>query len=141
MDINKYRGQYNVQRYHAEQRGIAFKLTFQEWCEFWGADIDRRGSSPDSLQMQRFADTGAYELGNIRKGTPRQNGVTAGHMKRKRNCDAAALHLQIELDALMNQPSKPDQDENSDEYEDLELWRFKVKSSHSFRYHFNNRRW
>lgn len=132
LDINKYRVAFQTQKSHAATRGIGFHLTFKEWCDFWGGDIDRRGSGEFDLQMQRHADTGPYAIGNIRKGTPKQNNVTRGRMDRKRSCDAAANELQIALDAMMNDDSLLDHDSDGREahYGSLGL-----KSSYRHRYH------
>lgn len=132
MDINKYRRAFAQQKAGAASRGIGFHLTFQEWCEFWGEDIDRRGSGPDNLQMQRPADTGPYAVWNIRKGTPKQNAVTRGHMERKRASDQAAVELQIALDAAMNDSSEPELDERENEFDQRRLG---IKSSYLGRYY------
>lgn len=76
MDRSVARQRYAQQKRGAGQRGIEFKLTFEQWLEWWGEDLDRRGSGKESLQMQRFHDKGAYELGNIKKGYPRENSRT-----------------------------------------------------------------
>ncbi len=131
LDINKYRIAYSSQKHTAARRGIEFNLTFQEWCEFWGEDIERRGNGKDSLQMQRFEDIGPYALGNIRKGTPKQNSKTWGNMERKRNAEQAAIDLQSELDAAMNEPSaEPFDDDGIDPH----YYNMGIKSSYRHRY-------
>lgn len=101
------------QKGNAVQRGIEFKLTFEEWLAFWGDDIDRRGRARHDLQMQRFGDRGAYELGNIKKGTPLENARTAGLCKQARNGLAKARQHQENLDRLMGEESAdPESDED-----------------------------
>lgn len=63
---------YNSHKYNAKLRGIEFKLTFDEWNNWWlsnGVDKQivqqRPFTSKDKLCMCRFNDCGAYELGNI----------------------------------------------------------------------------
>lgn len=73
MDIKKALQAYHSQRHNARRRGIGWELTFKEWCDFWGEDIDRRGTRRDQLGMQRIMDSGPYKVGNIRKGHPRDN--------------------------------------------------------------------
>lgn len=73
MDIKKALQAYHSQRHNAKSRGIGWELTFKEWCDFWGEDIDRRGTRRDQLGMQRIMDSGPYRVGNIRKGHPRDN--------------------------------------------------------------------
>lgn len=89
LDLRKARAAYHNQKSGARARGIEFKLTFDEWLEFWGRDIEHRGKHRHQLCMQRPCDKGAYELGNIRKGTPKENGVTKGAMYQARAWDAA----------------------------------------------------
>jgi hypothetical protein len=110
LSINRYLRAYRAQKDGAAHRGIAFELTFKEWCDFWGNDVDRRGNGPDDLQMQRFADTGPYAIGNIRKGTPKQNMITAGHMKRKRASERAHVELQAALDRAMFENHEPEEE-------------------------------
>jgi hypothetical protein len=64
---------YLGQRHTAKQRGVAFLLTFEEWLEWWGDDFERRGRKARQLQMCRYNDEGAYELGNIYKATQVEN--------------------------------------------------------------------
>lgn len=64
---------YRMQKLHSKQRGIEFKLTYQEWIDWWGEDIKFRGRGLGKLQMCRKEDKGAYELGNIFKSTHEQN--------------------------------------------------------------------
>lgn len=108
---NQYYLAFYRQRAKAKDRGIGWELTFQQWLDFWGEDISKRGSGKDDLQMQRLADRGPYALGNIRKGTPKQNSVTAGHMKRFKAVKAAHSDLERRKDAMMHLPSAPPYDE------------------------------
>lgn len=64
---------YKRQRYHSKIRGIEFKLTYDEWVNWWGEDIHNRGRGMGKLQMCRNKDQGSYELGNIFKSTHEQN--------------------------------------------------------------------
>ena len=70
---NPHRQAYVAQRWDAKQRGIPFLLTFSEWVGWWGIDFYKRGTGPICLQMCRYGDAGAYELGNIYKATANQN--------------------------------------------------------------------
>lgn len=136
--MGKYYRAYCQQKHGAAVRGVEFKLTFKEWCDFWGEDVDRRGSGPDDLSMQRFADTGPYAIGNIRKGTPRENAVTAGHMTRLRNTTQAKQELEFALDQAMFEPSiEPFLfDPVEGDGDPLELFKLGYKSSHKRRYCF-----
>lgn len=99
MDRSAARLAYTRQKNGAKARGIGWEFNFDSWLAWWGDDIVRRGTSPNSLQMQRFADTGPYAVCNVRKGTPKENSKTRGHMDRKRNGEAAKAALEAARDA------------------------------------------
>jgi hypothetical protein len=60
---------YTQQKGDAKKRGIEFKLTFEEWSNWWGKDFQNRGVGANKLVMGRHGDVGAYELSNIKKIT------------------------------------------------------------------------
>ena len=64
---------YIQQKGDAKKRGIEFKLTFEEWSNWWGADFVNRGVGANKLVMARIGDIGAYELSNIKKITFGEN--------------------------------------------------------------------
>ena len=64
---------YWGQRHTSKQRDVEFKLTFEEWMGWWGDDLVLRGRKRNELQMCRYGDVGAYELGNIYKATQAEN--------------------------------------------------------------------
>ena len=115
LDRKTARRKFHSQRHGAASRGIAWQLTFQQWLDWWGDDLDRRGRGSGQLQMQRFADTGPYALGNIRKGHPLDNTRTMGRMVRKRNTAAARSES---LAAAMAAPTVQREDEPEVEPED-----------------------
>ena len=49
----------SVKRIDAE-----FNLSFEEFSDLWGPDVDRRGRTLDCLCMYRYGDAGHYEVGN-----------------------------------------------------------------------------
>lgn len=132
MFINRYLRAYRAQKNNAAKRGISFSLSFKEWCDFWGEDISRRGNGPDNLQMQRFADSGGYEIGNIRKGTPRQNSKTYSDMHKKRKCGIEHMRLMQRQDVAMLADNCPE----PDEFVDDEIHKLGMKSSYNCRYNF-----
>jgi hypothetical protein len=67
------RAAYIDQRNRAKSRGVAWEITFEEWVEWWGTDIDLRGRQRFELQMCRYDDVGPYKLGNIYKATQAEN--------------------------------------------------------------------
>ena len=133
MSIEKYLDAYATQRHRAKSRGIEFKLTFKEWCDFWGDDIERRGSGPNDLQMQRIGDSGPYAIGNIKKGTPSQNAKTMGLVRRSRNTALAREIHEAELDYLMTQESGEEKWLDDDAHE---LAKLGYKTSLHARYDF-----
>jgi hypothetical protein len=108
IDLEKARCAYDSQKSRAKSRGIGWEFNFQTWVDWWGADIERRGSGPDDVQMQRFADTGPYAAWNVRKGTPKDNAKTRGHMQRLANTMQAKADLEAARDAA---PTAPPRDE------------------------------
>jgi hypothetical protein len=125
---------YQAQRHHAKARGIGWEITFEEWLDWWGEDIDRRGTSPTSLQMQRFADAGPYKLGNIRKGVPKENSHTAMIVRQNKITAQAAIEHQRNLDRLMVEESGEKFQNDFDE-DEAELYKkFAVKTLHSIYY-------
>lgn len=89
-------------------------MTFDEWLEWWGDDLDKRGRHRDSLVMARHGDKGPYALGNIKKITARANldeadksylsAMMVGiHARRK----AAGIKLHLEVRGDGHPKSKP----------------------------------
>ena len=68
---------YGKQKRDAMNRGIEFKLTLQEWIQWWAQQgVDKDIPQPltkNTLCMCRFNDTGPYELNNIYCATLSQN--------------------------------------------------------------------
>ena len=58
---------FQSQRWRAQQRGITWKLTFEEWFEIWinSGYWDQRGRGANDYCMSRYGDIGAYEVGNV----------------------------------------------------------------------------
>jgi hypothetical protein len=131
MTIGKYRLAFNTQRHNAKRRGIGWELTFEQWLAWWGEDIERRGSGECDLQMQRVADAGPYALGNIKKGTPKQNSATASIVRQNEAC-ARAAEIRRELaKELMTQDCGEKLIQTFDEDERELYSMFWPKSSHS----------
>ncbi|MDE1828533.1 MAG: hypothetical protein KGH65_05225 [Candidatus Micrarchaeota archaeon] len=119
MDLSSAREAFKRQKAGAKRRGIGWELTFEQWLEWWGDDLDKRGRGKDDLQMQRFADKGPYAIGNIKKGVPQQNTKTAGNVKRNRASERRKREHQAYLGALMWGASKEAKDEIDEEQIEL----------------------
>ena len=63
---------YN-QRRNALQRGIEWQFTFEEWLDWWGDEIEKRGRRKGQLVMARFNDEGPYHPSNVRKAMCSEN--------------------------------------------------------------------
>ena len=98
MNISEARIAFSTQRSGAKSRGIEWKLSFEQWLAWWGSDLGQRGAHRGQLQMQRFHDKGAYELGNIKKGTPKENMKTSGNCRRSMTSLRDHARLQKMLD-------------------------------------------
>lgn len=75
------KGKYAAQKANASQRGIVWKLTSQDWLDFWGTDLPRRGKHPGDVVMARHGDVGPYALGNVYKADAADN-LADARMKR-----------------------------------------------------------
>lgn len=62
---------YRSHKSSAERRGIPFLLTLGEWMSVWAPHWERRET--ENLSMCRTGDKGAYELGNVRIDTQKEN--------------------------------------------------------------------
>src|SRR6202012_129392 len=58
---------YLNQKASSKYRGVEFRLTFEQWRDWWLATgrVDERGKLVGQWVMARRFDSGAYELGNI----------------------------------------------------------------------------
>lgn len=132
--IFKARAKFQQQKKSAKRRGIEWQLTFREWLEWWGDDLELRGTGRDNLQMLRFMDQGPYALWNIKKGKPADNAKTAGNMQRNRTQERLKAEREARLDAAMWANSKEPTDKVT--AEEWELRKRGVMPSTVLRYRF-----
>jgi len=137
MDKATAKKRFTSQKRNAKTRGVEWNLTFEEWMEWWGDDLDRRGSGHDLLQMQRIGDAGAYELGNIRKGYPRDNSATYSRVTANKRAEEAKRRLQAALDAAMWEESA-EPGEHPEDDENAIPGNLMLKGSGVMRYRFNS---
>lgn len=57
---------FRLQEDSARRKGIAFELTFADWLEVWGPDIERRGKRVGDLYLERIHKPKGYVRGNLR---------------------------------------------------------------------------
>jgi len=85
--ISEARNRFSQQRANAKSRGIAWRLTFEQWWAIWDASgkWHMRGKLPEQYCMARYNDKGVYKVGNVEIVTNRTN-----HKNQRRS---AALRL------------------------------------------------
>lgn len=70
---NKNRLAFLNQRCNAKKRGIEWGFGYEEWLEWWGSDIERRGCRCGDIVMARQGDAGGYTADNVYKSTASAN--------------------------------------------------------------------
>ena len=70
---NKHRNAFLNQRCNAKKRGIEWGFSYEEWLEWWGPDIERRGCGSGNIVMARQGDAGGYTADNVYKSTASAN--------------------------------------------------------------------
>lgn len=76
---NPARYAFQCHKDSAKRRDIPFLLTFEDWWSVWDASgkWKERGLGSDQYCMARNGDAGAYEIGNVRICTGRENRAEA----------------------------------------------------------------
>ena len=79
-----FRKAYTQHKSNAKQRGVEFKLTFDEWKQIWvdSEKWEQRGRGADKYCMCRIGDAGCYEVGNVFIGIGKTN-VRDGNLGKK----------------------------------------------------------
>jgi len=69
------REKYTGMRFHSEERGIDFNLSYEEFLEMWleSGKWELRGKHKEAYQLCRYHDEGAYSVNNCYIGTVQQN--------------------------------------------------------------------
>ena len=79
--------QFQIHRASAKWRGVEFKMTFEEWEQWWkdSGHYAERGKERGQYVMARKGDVGAYEIGNVecKLSTDNVSEAHAGKPKRK----------------------------------------------------------
>ena len=68
-----YNNEYHNHKARSKRRGIDFEFSYDEWIEWWGADITKRGRKVGQMVMARNGDVGPYCLTNVHKATVEGN--------------------------------------------------------------------
>jgi len=71
------------QRASAKYRGVEFRLTFEEWRDWWlsTGHVDERGRHRGEWVMGRRGDSGAYEIGNLKCMRAEDNVTEQNHLR------------------------------------------------------------
>jgi hypothetical protein len=77
------RNEFCTQRVHAKQRGIEWKLTYEEWIHVWKASghLHERGNYFGQYVMARYRDEGPYAVDNVRIITVTENTEEARYVR------------------------------------------------------------
>lgn len=73
--INTPKGIFSVQKRKAKQRGIEWKLSFNEWWKVWEESGKWNQRGVDGYAMCRNGDSGSYSMGNVRIDTFKNNSL------------------------------------------------------------------
>jgi len=67
MDMNDLWKKFEAHRRRAENSGIGFELTFEQWLGKWveSGKLAERGCHKGEYVMSRRGDTGPYAIGNV----------------------------------------------------------------------------
>ena len=67
IDTRIAKRKYHAHKGVAKQRGIPFKLTYEEWITLWinSGHWEDRGAGKGKYCMSRVNDIGPYEIGNV----------------------------------------------------------------------------
>lgn len=80
---------FHDQKNSAARRGIAFRLSFEQWLRIWRVSkrLALRGRGPGKFVMSRIGDAGAYAVGNVRivKFENNQKAQSRNFMRGERN--------------------------------------------------------
>lgn len=77
----EYSSAYYTQKSSAIKRNIDWKISIEEWVNWWGDDYQCRGRKTNDLVMARYGDVGPYKIGNIYKSTAQDNASLANKDK------------------------------------------------------------
>jgi hypothetical protein len=86
---------YLAQASGARSRHIEFKLTFAQWWEIWKDHYAQRGVLAGQLLMARTGDSGAYEVGNVRIATVKENAQEAALARLAKDGKARRTYNQV----------------------------------------------
>jgi hypothetical protein len=75
MDIKIAKKKYWAQKAHANERGIPFLLTLEQWCNIWeqSGKWEKRGKNRGQYCMSRYGDNGPYAIDNVFIQTNKNN--------------------------------------------------------------------
>lgn len=99
----------------AEQRGIAWMLSFQEWWTLWKPHYHERGRKRGEKVLCRYLDQGDYRAGNVRIDLGVNNAVERGvanrltKQKSKPSYSEGGRNLALSSGYMSPRPLRPDE--------------------------------
>jgi hypothetical protein len=106
LDMKLVKIAYSAHKSHAKQRGIEFKMTFDEWWGIWKPHWHLRGNGVGQLMMCRTMDKGAYEVGNVRLDTQAGNARTRSYVAYDRRMEEVKRHNKPVIDEESKAPEE-----------------------------------
>lgn len=118
-DISHYKQIFSSARSKARRAGVSWNLSFDEWLEWWGKDLDKMGRGQNDLRMVRISESEPFSLENLRKVDAIQLGKILSSRHRNKACSAYSDENIFRKDAMVYSPSKDDDDDSTDGNEPL----------------------
>lgn len=84
-ELSEYKEKYRDNASRAKRRGIAFRLTFEEWLGLWAEHIKERGPYRGQYVLCRKNDQGDYVIGNCYIAHGTHNSSVRGYMETRTN--------------------------------------------------------
>lgn len=118
-ELADYKQVFSNARSRANKSGVGWILSFDEWIEWWGDDIDRIGTGQNDLRMVRISDKEPFSIHNIRKVDAIQFGKIISAKRRNRASFVHAEENAFRKDAMVYSASKEIDNDHIDDNEPL----------------------
>lgn len=86
-ELRDYRQKYWTNKGNAKKRGVAWRLTFEEWLCLWSEHILERGVHRDQYVLCRKNDQGAYAFGNCYVARSQHNNSVRGYKETRTHAE------------------------------------------------------
>lgn len=82
---HKFYRAFAQQRNQAQWRNEGWTMSFEEWFDFWGEDIERRGRGAEDLAMTRKDSSQPWTLENVELITRKEHLQRCGIARKAQN--------------------------------------------------------